>query len=83
MQVAVAFSLSGVLMSKELDFAAERENWNVYRLEDGTVVKMRIMLAAVKRDGSDEKGEPKYQLSWQQAIHIEASELAKAQETNK
>ena len=46
-------------MSASLDFAIEHEAWNVYMLEDGTRIKMRVILTRVSRDGVDENGNPR------------------------
>lgn len=54
-----------------IEFATEREGWNVYRLEDGTILKIRLVLADVKCDGNNPDGSPKYQLTWQTAMHVE------------
>ncbi len=33
----------------ELDFAEEEEHWNIYKLSDGTRLKVRLVLRGVKR----------------------------------
>ena len=43
-----------------LEFTAEREGWNLYQIEDGTKLRIRLILTNVKRDGNDEHGNPKY-----------------------
>jgi len=43
--------------AKLLDFETEKEEWNVYRLEDGTIVKVKAALANA-RLRVNEKGEP-------------------------
>jgi len=37
------------LGAKELDFSEEREYWNEYKLEDGTILKVKLVLRGVKR----------------------------------
>jgi hypothetical protein len=32
-----------------VDFVEEEENWNVYKLEDGTTLKVKLVLRGVKR----------------------------------
>ena len=49
-------------VSASLDFAIEHEAWNVYMLEDGTRIKMRVILTRVSRDGVDENGNPRLKL---------------------
>jgi len=34
---------------EELDFKEEQENWNSYKLSDGTILKVRLVLTGVKR----------------------------------
>lgn len=41
-------------MPESLKFVAECEPWNIYRLEDGTTIKARLILSACTR--SDERG---------------------------
>lgn len=33
----------------EVDFSEEEEHWNIYRLGDGTILKVRLVLQGVKR----------------------------------
>ena len=33
----------------DLDFTEEKEYWNVYRLKDGTTLKVKLVLRGVKR----------------------------------
>jgi len=33
----------------DLDFTEEKEYWNVYRLKDGTILKVKLVLRGVKR----------------------------------
>lgn len=35
---------------EEMEFKIEEEDWNVYELEDGVIVKGRILLAKIMRD---------------------------------
>lgn len=35
--------------AEDLDFAEEQEAWNVYKLSDGTTLKIRLVLQGVKR----------------------------------
>lgn len=35
--------------STDVDFNEEQENWNVYTLEDGTILKVKLVLRGVKR----------------------------------
>lgn len=33
----------------DIDFTEEKEHWNVYRLKDGTTLKVKLVLRGVKR----------------------------------
>lgn len=47
--------------AKELDFSEESEYWNEYRLEDGTILKVKLVLRGVKRlDKYEPDGTPIY-----------------------
>lgn len=35
--------------AKDLDFTEESEKWNVYTLEDGTTLKVKLVVRGVKR----------------------------------
>ena len=58
------------------DFTIENEPWNVYRLSDGTEVRVRVVLvAASRREGKfAEDGSPMYDLNMQQIVHVTAPE---------
>ena len=51
--------------AEQLEFEGEKEPWSVYKLEDGTVVKLKTILAGVSRlvDRYKPDGEPIYVLS--------------------
>lgn len=40
---------------EELDFKIEEEDWNVYELDDGVIVKGRVFLVKIMRDPNDPK----------------------------
>ena len=48
-----------VIQGVSMEFDAERENWNEYRLEDGSLVRVRTVVSdIVKTDEPTETGEP-------------------------
>jgi hypothetical protein len=53
---------SGEIEVDEVDFEAVEECWNEYRLADGTILRMKLVVAAVYRiPGSfDATGNPTY-----------------------
>lgn len=53
---------------QEVEFVAEKEGMNVYRLEDGTVLRVRLITMRIDRDGWNEDGSPRYLLKFQQVI---------------
>lgn len=38
-----------LMEAKDLDFTEEAEHWNVYKLQDGTTLKVKLVLRGVKR----------------------------------
>lgn len=38
-----------IAAGEELDFAEEKEYWNIYKLSDGTTLKVKLVLTGVKR----------------------------------
>ena len=49
-------------MIAPMEYAIEHEAWNVYMLEDGTRIKLRIMLTRVSHEGVDENGGPRFKM---------------------
>lgn len=48
---------------EELDFEPLKESWNEYRCEDGSYVKLKVVVARIVRlEKTNEQGEPVYQL---------------------
>jgi hypothetical protein len=44
--------------SKDINFDAVKEDWNIYKLEDGTVLKIKIVLVRIIQEGIDQIGNP-------------------------
>lgn len=58
-----------LLKGIKLDFSVEREDWNVYRLEDGTTLKVKLVLVDVIRTPEHNPlGEPIYQILSQNIV---------------
>jgi len=55
-----------------LDFKELLEQWNEYECEDGTRIKLKVILTAVRRDEikPNEFGEPTYNLAWIVAFKV-------------
>jgi hypothetical protein len=47
--------------AEDLDFNEEKENWNIYKLNDGTTLKVKLVLQGVRRlQKCDPTGSPIY-----------------------
>ena len=63
---------------QSLSFEPSAEPWNQYRLEDGTIIKMKNVLMEVTRlDQFDDKGNPIYQFAAQQIVSVEVTDELK------
>jgi hypothetical protein len=45
----MTFTPQALADADPLDFEQEREDWNVYKLSDGTTLKVKLVLQGVKR----------------------------------
>jgi len=50
--------------AKSIDFEANKEEWNIYKLEDGTILKVKTILTSVIRADVHDlvTGDPLYQI---------------------
>jgi len=57
---------------EELDFENEKEEWNVYKLSDGSTLKVKLVLVNVvrSRDKYDPLGNPIYGITSQNIIKV-------------
>jgi hypothetical protein len=63
----------------QLAFVAEQEPWNIYRLENGSIIRAKIVLARIEETGQFEAdGAPRYLLKWQHVIDASFPEHLKA-----
>ena len=55
---------------EEVDFENEKEEWNVYKLSDGTTLKVKLVLVNVvrSRDKYDPLGNPIYGITSQNIV---------------
>ena len=54
---------------KLLDFVSESEPWNVYRLENGTVIRAKIVMTRITDTGRfTPNGQPYYEMNSQHVI---------------
>jgi len=57
---------------EEVDFENEKEEWNVYKLADGTTLKVKLILVNVvrSRDKYDPLGNPIYGITSQNIVKV-------------
>lgn len=73
-----------VAAGEDIDFEEKEEHWNVYKLKDGTTLKIRLILVGIKRlrkHGPD--GTPLYMINSQnvvRAVDIPKELIAKQKE---
>ena len=71
---------------EDIDFEEKEEHWNVYKLKDGTTLKIKLVLVGIKRlkkHGPD--GSPVYMINAQnvvRAIDIPKELMAKQKESS-
>lgn len=64
--------------SREIKFAVVQEPVNVYRLEDGTEVRVRLVLMAIEDTGRKlPDGSPEVKCAFQQVMHVQRPEMPK------
>ena len=57
---------------EEVDFENEKEEWNVYKLADGSTLKVKLVLVNVvrSRDNYDSLGNPIYGITSQNIVKV-------------
>jgi len=57
---------------EEVDFENEKEEWNVYKLSDGSTLKVKLVLVNVvrSRDKHDPLGNPIYGITSQNIVKV-------------
>lgn len=62
-----------------ITFVPVQEPWTIYRLEDGTIIRARLMLVKVIETGKIlENGQPERQCQFQQIMDVEPPETPDA-----
>lgn len=65
--------------TSELKFVAEQEPWTIYRLEDGSVVRVRLVLVKAMETGRfADNGLPIIDFKFQQILDYEPTDEQKA-----
>jgi hypothetical protein len=49
LSVPVPFTPEDIAEADDIDFKETEENWNVYKLKDGTTLKVKLIVTGVKR----------------------------------
>ena len=77
-QTTVEFEGKNV-KAEEIEFEVEKEPWSVYRLADGTVVRMKQALVSIARliDVYKPDGEPVYTFKASGIVHVDVPESLK------
>lgn len=53
-------SPKGMIRAKDLEFETLKEDWNVYKLEDGTIIKVKLIVGKISRGIDTETGDIYY-----------------------
>ena len=64
-------------MPQLLNYVAEAEPWNTYRVEDGSTIRVKIVLTRIEFKGLNDNGQPDYQLGFQQIVDVVPGEHLK------
>lgn len=68
-EMQVQITPQDIMEGEDVDFQEERERWNVYKLSDGTTLKVRIIVTGVKRlKKFRPDGEPLYIIQSQNVV---------------
>jgi hypothetical protein len=64
---------------EELDFEIIKEDWNIYKAEDGTIIKIKVVAAKIIRteDKNRLTGDPGYTVTSQNVVSAIVSDEAK------
>lgn len=85
MGMPVPITPEDVAEGEDIDFEEKEEHWNVYRLKDGTTIKVKLILIGVKRlKKHNPDGTPLYMINAQnvvRAVDIPKSLMAKQKES--
>lgn len=74
-----------IVEGEDVDFAEEEEHWNIYKLKDGTTLKVKLILIGVRRlKKYNPDGAPLYMINSQnvvRAVDIPKELMAKPKES--
>ena len=71
--------------AQQVDFVAEKEDWTIYKLSDGTVLKIKVVLVNIVRTSEHDPmtGNPIYAISTQLIVNSSSPQHLKKSITNK
>jgi hypothetical protein len=68
-EMQVQITPQDIMEGEDVDFQEEKEHWNIYKLSDGTILKVRIIVTGVKRlKKFRPDGEPLYIIQSQNVV---------------
>ncbi|MEM1530745.1 MAG: hypothetical protein QXH19_03035 [Candidatus Bathyarchaeia archaeon] len=69
--LGVPISPDELAEAEDIDFVEEKEDWNVYRLSDGSILKVKLVLTGVKRLKKwNPDGTPIYVINSQNIVRV-------------
>jgi hypothetical protein len=85
MSVPSPITPEDIAQGEEIDFEEKEEHWNVYRLKDGTTLKVKLILIGIRRlKKHNPDGTPLYLINSQnvvRAVDIPKELMAKQKES--
>ncbi|HEX5508937.1 MAG TPA: hypothetical protein VFX37_10580 [Pseudolabrys sp.] len=66
-----------IVMPESLHYVAEAEPWATYRLEDGSVIRVKIVMTHIHLEGFLPDGRPNYRINFQQIVDVTPGEHLK------
>jgi len=66
-----------VTIGEYLDFTVSKENWNIYKLEENVLLRMKLVLIKVLLREIDENGNPSYETAYQVVMGIVPSPIVR------
>jgi hypothetical protein len=86
LSIPVAITPEDMATADDIDFEESKEYWNIYKLKDGTTLKIKLVLVGIKRlKKHNPDGTPIYMINAQnvvRAIDIPKDLIAKPKESS-
>jgi len=85
MAMPVPITLEDIAEGEDVDFEEKEEHWNIYKLKDGTTLKIKLILVGIKKlKKHNPDGTPVYMINSQnivRAVDIPKDLMAKPRES--